>query len=157
MNKKLSSIICIVIMAACHSIFAQASYKPKSAAQLKADLMKNYSLPTDAKVIIVGNIKNDNENNYQLAQVIRYWSMPYSKIKHPRYDLVVFDEGKVLGCYSHFIDQKPQVKNSTLTFTKISEEKGNVIDFSEGVPLMTKIDGEVYNFEPVDFSKAAYE
>lgn len=157
MNKKLSLIFISAFMIACHTLFAQAAYKPKTAVQLKSVLMKNYSLPTDAKVILVGNIKNDAENNYQVAQVIRYWSMPYSKIKHPRYDLVVFEEDSVIGCYSHFIEEKPLVKNNKLTFAKIAADKGNEIDFSEGVPLMAKIAGEIYNFEPVDFTKAAYE
>ena len=78
--KKLSTLIFAAIFAVITVAAAQTSTaaKPRTAAQLKKILMSDYSLPTNAKVISIGMVNNDEENNFQLVQVTRFWSLPYS-------------------------------------------------------------------------------
>ena len=157
--KKLSTLIFAAIFAVITVAAAQTSTaaKPRTAAQLKKILMSDYSLPTNAKVISIGMVNNDEENNFQLVQVTRFWSLPYSPVQHSRYDLVVFEGDKVVGCYSNFIENKPLINGCKASFNGIDSSLGNEIDFADGVPLMVTIAGETYSFKDVDFVSPAYE
>ena len=157
--KKLSAIICGIIFTVITAAAAQTTTaaKAKTAAQLKKILMTNYSLPTNAKVVSIGMVNNDEENNFQLVQVTRFWSLPFSPLQHSRYDLVVFEGDNVVGCYSNFIENKPLIDGCKATFNGIDSSLGNEIDFADGVPLMVTIAGETYTFKDVDFVTPAYE
>ena len=159
--KKLLSIISAIMITSTAFLFAQTAatvpVKPRTPAQLKQILMKEYSLPLDSKVVSIGMVQNDSENNYQIAHVTRFWSMPYSPLKHSRYELVVFEGDNAIGCYSNFIETKPLIKGNKAIFNGIDSTLGNEIDFSAGVPLMVTINGETYMFKKIDFVTPAYE